>query len=164
MRTPKRAIQNMIVLSLAVAMLKVRKMPDVTARAVNITKDKKILNQKRKLLKKIEDELQSIIDLADNILSKLSIEDLKRISKSYSIDIIQTIPETSTNPEILALNLLYINFYDEVDNKLFEPLKPLMEIDYMDLIIKVSEEIGLEKNVSEDMYPLAKNLIMEIKR
>ena len=164
MRTPKKAIQNIVVLSMAVAMLKVRKMPDVTAKAVNLTKDKKILNQKRKLLQKLENEFDKIINLADDIFSKLSLEDLKRISKSYSMETIQQIPELSTNPEVLALNLLYINFYDEVDNKLYEPLKPLTQIDYMDLIIKVSEEIGLEKNVSEDMYPLAQKLIKEMKK
>ena len=36
------------------------------------------------------------------------------------------------------------------------------EIDYMSLIITISEEIGLTKDVSDDMYELALRMIEDI--
>ena len=163
MRIPTRAINNITLLSLASAILKVRKMPDVVEKAVNITKDKKTLNQKRKALAKLNATLDSIVSDADTVFGGLVLEDLKRIQDKTSMQLIQKIPEKTTSPETLALNILYILFNDEVDKVLYAPLKKFTEYDFMDLIITVSEDIGLEKNVSEDMYPLAKKLIMEIK-
>ena len=59
--------------------------------------------------------------------------------------------------------MLFQIFNDVVDEKLDERLKPMTEFDYFDSIVKISDTIGLEKNVSEDMYVLAEELISKIK-
>ena len=158
------AIQHLVILNMAIAILKVRKMEDVVAKAVNITTDKKVLNQKRKLYAKIQDELDNITSLSDDIFPKLSHDDLQRVAAAHSPKLIQLIPEQTTNPEILALNMLYLNFNDVPDTKMDSLLTHIQQIDFMRLILLISEEIGLQKDVAEDMYPLAEMLIDKIKR
>jgi len=89
MSTP--AIKHAAVFNMAIGTLKVRKFNDVVAKAVTITKEKKQLNRMRKVLTKVD-----------------------------------------------------------------------KEIDYMSLIITISEEIGLTKDVSDDMYELALRMIEDI--
>jgi len=158
------AIKHLVVLNMAIGILRVRKFKDVVAKAVGITKEKKKLNQMRKMLSLVDNELESITGLIDTIFKKLNQNDLSRIKKGHSAKIISMIPETKTNPEILGLYLLFLEFQEDVDMKLDEALKPCLEFDYMKLIITISEEIGLEKDVSDDMYLLAEKLIVEIKR
>ena len=158
------AIKHLVVLNMAIGILKVRKFKDVIAKAVGITKDKKRLNQMRKTLPLVEDELEKITDLINPIFSQINKADLARIKKGHSAKIISMIPETKTNPEILSLYMLFLEFQEDVDKKLDDVIKPCLKFDYMKLIITISEEIGLEKDVSDDMYLLAEKLIMEIKR
>jgi hypothetical protein len=164
MRLSAPAIKHIVILNMAIAILKVRKYEDVVSKAVGITKDKKILNQKRKLLAKVDNAINEIEKLTDAVFSQMSDTDIERVRKLNSAQLIQQIPEDSTNPEILALYLLYINFNDDIDKKMDPLLNPCKEIDYFELILMLSEDVGLEKNVSEDMYVLAQKLIEQIKK
>lgn len=163
-RYSKNALEHLAVMNIASAILQVRKFDDVVSKAVNITSDKKVLNRKRKLLLKIDSRLQDIISMCHSVLSDMSNDDLLRLRKYSDPRVIATIPELTTNPETLALNLLYLEFNDLPDSKLDERLKCLTEIDYMSLIEYISEEVGLESDVSEDMYVLADSLILKIKK
>ena len=159
-----KAIKHLAVLNMAIGMLKVRKFADVVSKAVTITDDKKIRNQKRKVLARIDEDIKKINSSLDLVFAQLHIDDFVRIRKANSFESIKLIPEDSTNPEILALNLLFITFQDHVDPKLSHIFSPMLEFDYMDLIITISEEIGLKEDVAEDMYPLAHKIIEEIHR
>jgi hypothetical protein len=158
------AIKHLTVFNMACGILKVRKFKDVVAKAVTITDDKKQLNKMRKELAKVEVELDEITSQVDAIFSQLNFDDLERIKKGHTAGIISIIPEDSTSPEILGLYLLYLEFQDFPDKKLDPVMKPLQEFDYMELIITISEEIGLQKDVSDEMYELAQRLIAELKR
>ena len=163
-RLSEPAVNHLVILNMAIGILKVRKLKDVTAKAVNITKDQKVLNQKRKVIARTDSELDNICSLTDEIFPKVDRVDLGKIAKGHTPELIQTIPEKTTNPEILALYLLYINFQDETDLRLDERLKVCLNYDYMSLIITISEEIGLEKDVSDDMYVLASKLIGKVRK
>ncbi len=158
------AIKHLVILNMAVGILQVRKFNDVVAKAVNITTDTKILNQKRKELVKVQKQLDTITDLVAEIFPKISIQDASRVKKGHTPSLIQQIPETTTNPETLALSMLFINFQDVIDPKMDELLKPCLAFDYHKIIVTISEEIGLQKEVGEDMYVLADDLIRQIRR
>jgi len=157
------AVKHLTCFNIAIGILRARKFKDVVAKAVNITDDKKQLNRMRKTLAKVENEIDKICSLSDAIFSQLNYDDLARIKNSHRASTIALIPETTTNPETLALNILYLEFNDLPDEKLDERLKILTKIDYMDLIEIISEEIGLQKDVSEDMYLLATEIIEDVK-
>ncbi len=163
MRLPKPAIQHIVILNFAIAILKVRTMDDVVSKAVNITKDKKILNQKRKLIAKIDSKIEEIMELTDIVFSQMSDSDLERVRKGHSAHLVQSIPETTSNPETLALFMLYINFQSVPDPRMNKILDKVKEIDYIGLIYEI-EEVGLQKNVGEDMYLLADDLVEQIKK
>jgi len=158
------AIKHLIVFNMAVGILKVRKFDDVVKKAVNITDDKKHLNKMRKVLAKVETKIDEITKLTDVIFSKLSKSDLSRIAKGHKEQIIAKIPETSTNPEVLGLYLLFLEFQDLPDKKLDEVMSPLLEFDYIKLIDIISEQIGLQRDVADDMFELALELIKEVKK
>ena len=160
MSTP--AIKHTDVLNMAIGILKVRKFNDVVAKAVTITKNKKQLNRMRKILAKVDKEIDAIINTLDRVFDNINYYDLMRIKQSHSAKTIALIPEKSTNPEILGLYLLYLEFQDAPDAKMDERLRFLQEIDYMSLIITISEEIGLTKDVIDDMYELALRMIEDI--
>ena len=163
-RLSKAAIQHATILNFGVSVLKVRNMEEVTKKAIKITQDKKILNQKRKVIAKVQSELDSFQQLTDDIFPQLNLEDLNRIRDGHTVQLIQQIPEATTNPEILALYLLFINFNDDVDKKIDSIFNEVVKIDFMKLIITISEEIGLEKDISDNMYLLAEKLIKDIRK
>jgi len=158
------AIKHLVVFNMAVGILKVRKMSDVVAKAVSITDDKKQLNKMRKVLLRVEAELDKVTSMVDVMFSQLNFTDLERIKKGHNAGIISMIPEDSTNPEMLGLYLLFLEFQDAPDKRLDPLMKPLQEFDYMSLIITISEEIGLQKDVSDNMYELALRLQEMLKR
>ena len=158
------AIKHMVVANMASAILQVRKKEDVVAKAVGITKEKKILNQNRKELAKFENKLDEIVANVHNILSSISMEDVARVGRGHSKELVEQIPEKSTNPEVLALYMMFVNFQDCPDKKMDEILKPLLAEDYIDLVDFLSVRVGLEKNVADDLYWLAVKLIEDIKR
>ncbi|MBE0498612.1 MAG: hypothetical protein IBX43_05145 [Campylobacterales bacterium] len=158
------AIKHLVVFNMACGILKVRKFKDVVHTAVNLTDDKKQLNSKRKLIAQIETSLDLITAQTDAIFSQLSLADLDRIKKGHTAQMIEMIPEHSTSPEVLGLYLLYLEFQDAADKKLDPIMQQLCEFDYIKLIWAISEEVGLQKDVSDDMYYLAMKLIEEIKK
>lgn len=158
------AVKHLVVFNMAAAILKVRHFDDVVAKAVRLTQDKTQRNKTRKIFAKVEAQLERITSFSSTIFSQFSRDDLERVKKGHNAGVVSLIPETTTNPEILALYMLFINFQDCPDKKLDKRFDILQTIDYMELIITISEEIGLEQDVSEDMYLLALKLIEEMKR
>jgi len=163
-RLPTPAIKHIVILNFATAILKVRKIEDVVSKAVGLTKDKKVLNQKRKVLVLVDRKLKEIEMLGAIVFNQMSPSDLSRVKKGHSAWLVSQIPEKTTSPEILALYMLFLNFQDLPDTKMSKLLAPALEIDYMELIITISEEIGLEKDVADEMYELALHLVEQIKK
>jgi len=153
-----KTIKKLTAFNMAVGILRVRNFKDVTEKAVNLTKDKKILNQKRKVLVRVEEEINAIVNLTHVILDKVDRFDIQKVKAGHSMKLIQSIPEKTTNPEILGLYILFLVFQDNIDERTDEIFAPLLSIDYMSLIIIISEEIGLEKDVADEMYELADSL------
>lgn len=158
------AVKHLAIFNMAVGILKVRKFEDVVAKAVLITTDKTQRNRTRKLFAKVDAQIDEITGTSQKIFSLLSRADLIKIAQKHTPRVIVKIPETETNPEVLGLYLLYLNFQDAPDEKMDERFAFLKEIDYMSIIIAISEEIGLVKDVSDNMYELGLELIAEIKR
>jgi len=163
-RLSKPALNHIIVFNMAVGILRVRKFEDVVSKAVNISTDKKRVNQKRKQRAKFEEKLEYICNLSVDIFKQMSKDDLNRLRAGTKAEIILKIPEATTNPELLALNMLFLNFQEMPDPRMDEVLDPVKDIDYLELMVILSEEFGLEKDIEEEMLYLADHLIAEIKK
>jgi len=163
-RFPKPALHHLVVLNIATGILIVRKEQEVLEEAVTITDDKKVLNQKRKELAKIDKQLNEIKKLATPIIESLNYSDILRLKNFDADKIVMMIDEKNTNPEILALYLLYIEFQDAPDKKMSSIFKECKEFDYFSMIIEISENIGLTKDVSDYMYNSAHKMIEAVKR
>jgi len=163
-RLSSSAIKNLAILNMASGILQVRSHKDILLESVCITSDKKVLNRNRKLLKTIQTKLDHICKVTYYISKSISHADIERLRKENKVSILKDIDYKNSNAEILALNLLYICFNDDIDFKVDEIFKSILKIDYMDIIIPLSEDIGLEKDVSDDMYISAQRIIDEIKK
>jgi hypothetical protein len=93
----------------------------------------------------------------------LTVEELKKVRARFSLEIIKMIPEDRSNLDLLSLNMLFIEFQDCIDKKMDGVFTQYLKYDYMDIIVRISEEIGLEKDVADDMYLLALKMIDAIK-
>jgi hypothetical protein len=161
-RLSKPALHHLVVLNIATGILLVRKEKEVMQEAVTITEDKKVLNQKRKELAKLDEKLREIAELATPLIKALDYNDLQRLKKFDTDKIVMIIPTENTNLEVLALYLLYIEFQDAPDPKMSSIFEKCKEYDYFSMIIEISENIGLTKDVSEYMYNIAHEMIRAV--
>ena len=159
----KHGLQDLLILNYAFAVLQVRNSKEVVQNAVLITDNKQTLYRKRKLVKLIDTKINEILVMKEVIFGRIKQDDFRKLAKVYNFEFVKMIPEKDTNPETLALYMLWINFIDDRNPMCSKVFDGIETIDYMQLIITLTEQIGLTKNIQDDMFILACGIIDKIK-
>ena len=157
-RLPRPALSHMLILNLASSLMIVsdNDLNDIDNKLVYPLKNS--MNKHRKVYGKLRDRLIEIQDINKDMLSSIMHSDLIKLKRRHSEIPLSELTESVTNLELLSLYILFLVFQENVDARMSPIFNTLRDIDYMDLILVLSESVGLPDDVNTETYVLAEKI------